>query len=344
MKTGLIICTFHRPEPLRELLASVKRQSVLPGQVLIIDGSYDSATKEALKNEELPQLEYFAVGPENRGLTRQRNYGVTKLRKDIDIVSFLDDDTVLDENYFSEILRTYKEYPEALGVSGCITNEVQWEKVSGDYIPQKGEFLYDGWARREGSRFTLRRKFGLAPDAPPGFMPDFSHGYSTGFLPPSGKTYEVEMLMGGIASYRRSVFEEFSFSSYFEGYGLYEDADFSLRVSEKGKLYVNTVAKVEHHHAEAGRPNMFKYGKMVLRNGWYVWRIKNPNPTFKQRIKWNSTALILTFARASGILSPKDRKAAYQESLGRILGWFSLWKKSLLLKSRIFRTSIKKGP
>ena len=325
MKTGFIICTFNRPEPLRELLASVKGQSVLPDQVLIIDGSYNSATKEALKNVYLAQLEYYKVGAEDRGLTRQRNYGVSKLRKDIQIVSFLDDDTVLDENYFSEILKTYSTRPEALGVSGYITNEVQWKKVSRGYTPQKREFLYDGWSRIEGSRFSLRRKFGLAPDVPPGFLPDFSHGYSTGFLPPSGKTYEVEMLMGGIASYRRSVFEEFSFSPYFEGYGLYEDADFSLRVSKRGKLFVNTAAKVEHHHAEAGRPNMFKYGKMVVRNGWYVWRVRHSEPGAAAILKWHSTSFLLTLVRLGNTITGKNKKAAFEESLGRISGWFSLF-------------------
>jgi hypothetical protein len=40
-----------------------------------------------------------------------------------------------------------------------------------------------------------------------------------GFLPPSGKIYEVELLMGNVSSYRKEVFEKQQFSNYFEGYG-----------------------------------------------------------------------------------------------------------------------------
>src|SRR5690606_38503325 len=135
------------------------------------------------------------------------------------------------------------------------------------------------------------------PNVPPGIMPDFSHGYSAGFLPPTGKVYEVEMLMGGIASYKRAVFESIGFSTYFEGYGLYEDADFSLRASRLGKLFVNTAAEVEHYHDEAGRPNKFRYGKMVVRNGWYVWRVKFPRPSLKSVLKWYATSFLLTLVR-----------------------------------------------
>ena len=324
MKFSLIICTYQRPEALKKLLDSVKEQTVLPDQILIIDGSEDDRTKTLLQESSFPNLEYYKVEEKNRGLTRQRNFGVGKLQHDTEIAFFLDDDTVLDSDYFEEILNTYKNYPEALGVSGYIVNEQEWKRIDVDYKPTPKEFVYDYWARIEGSRFSFRRKFGLSPDVPPGFMPDFSHGYSTGFLPPTGETYKVEMLMGGIASYKKEVFEKLQFSPYFEGYGLYEDADFSLRVSKMGKLYVNTAAKVEHHHAAEGRPNKFNYGKMVIRNGWYVWRVKNPQPGFKARIKWNATSFLLTLIRFGNSLNKKERKEAFTEASGRMIGWLSL--------------------
>jgi GT2 family glycosyltransferase len=105
------------------------------------------------------------------------------------------------------------------------------------------------------------RKLGLDSNVAPGYSPDFSHGRSVGFLPPSGKVYPVEQLMGGVASFRKSVFQEFQFSTYFEGYGLYEDADFTLRVSKTGKLFLNTAAQLEHHHDAAGRPNQYRLWK-----------------------------------------------------------------------------------
>jgi GT2 family glycosyltransferase len=153
----------------------------------------------------------------------------------------------------------------------------------------------------------------------------YSHGRSVGFIPPSGKIYEVEMIMGGVSSFRKKVFETVQFSAYFEGYGLYEDADFTLRVAKIGKLYLNTAAKLNHYHDVSGRPNQYQYGKMVVRNGWYVWRVKNPNPKFRNKFKWHSITLLLTIIRFSNIFPTSKRKEAFTEALGRTMGWVSLW-------------------
>jgi len=320
----LIVCTYKRAGALKKLLESVELQTLYPDKILIIDGSPDDVTKNLLEDQTFKNIVYYKVDEKDRGLTKQRNYGVSKVSRDCDIVCFLDDDIILDPLYFEELLKAYKIYPEAIGVSGYITNETEWTKVEKSEKQSLNKFYFDGWSRVEGSRFSMRRKFGLAPDKDPGFMPDFSHGYSTGFLPPSGKIYEAEMLMGGLASYKTKLFKDMAFSSYFEGYGLYEDADFSLRASKRGKLYVNTAATLVHHHDLEGRPNKFNYGKMVLRNGFYVWRVKFPYPSLKARVKWHSTALLLTFIRFSNILTTTNRKEAFTEVLGRFMGWISL--------------------
>tara|TARA_Y100000815_G_scaffold273217_1_gene303929 strand:+ start:28319 stop:29341 length:1023 start_codon:yes stop_codon:yes gene_type:complete len=321
---ALIVCTYKRPKPLLSLLDSVVLQSYLPDQILIIDGSEDDETKIALQEKNHQNLDYFKVDAQDRGLTRQRNFGISKVNRDIEVVCFLDDDTILEPDYFKNLIKTYQEFPNALGVGGYITNEVAWEKKPFGFKPKKNEFYFDGYYRKDGSRFVLRKKLGLDADRPPAHFPDFGHGRSVSFLPPSGKIYEVEQFMGGVASYRKEVFAKLGFSKYFEGYGLYEDADFTLRLSKTGKLYVNTSACLEHHHDPSGRPDMFKYGKMVVRNGWYVWRVKYPNPSLKARLKWNTTAFLLTLIRALNIITTSQKKMALQETLGRMVGWFSI--------------------
>lgn len=328
----LIVCTYQRPEALTKLLNSVKVQTRYPNEILIIDGSIDQHTQELDLEAQYQNLKYYLIGEENRGLTKQRNYGIEQVAAQSEIICFLDDDTVLDKDYFKHLIATYEVYPQALGVGGYINNEVRWEQS--DSKPRKGKYQIDGFQRNEGSRFMLRKRFGLVTNDSPGFMPTYSHGRSVGYLPPSGRIYSVEFFMGGVSSYRAAVFKggeqlndnkAIKFSEYFEGYGLYEDLDFCLRLSKIGQLYLNTNAQLGHFHEASGRPNRYKYGKMVIRNGWYVWKVKYPKTDLKSGLKWHATAGLLTVVRASNIFTSSKKKEALTEVLGRISGWFSLW-------------------
>ena len=172
-------------------------------------------------------------------------------------------------------------------------------------------------------RNVLRNYFCLSSNLNPGAMPTYSHGRTCGF-PMTGRTYEVDLLIGMSMSFRKSVFEKINFSAFFKGYGLYEDADFSLRALKYGKNVVNTRVKLSHYHASSGRPNHYHYGTMVVRNGWYVWRVKNPNPTIKDHFRWTAITILLTLIRFSNTFTHKNKKAALTESIGRTIGWFSL--------------------
>lgn len=323
-KFCLIVCTYMRAKPLLNLLDSVKKQTVYPDEILIVDGSTNLDTEVSLGLSSFQNLQYFKVDSSNRGLTRQRNYGIQKVSSSIEIVCFLDDDVILEPNYFENLLSTYTIHPEALAVGGFITNDCVWEFVGTNYKASKNEFYFDGWKRSDGSRFVFRKKLGLDSNQPPGFMPSFSHGRSLSFLPPSAAIYQVQQLMGGVSSFRKSVFTTHLFSNYFEGYGLYEDADFSLRLSQVGSLYCNTSARLQHFHDSSGRPNKYNYGKMVVRNGWYVWRVKYPKPNLQSRLKWNAISFLLTLIRFSNIFTSTKRTEAFTEGLGRTVGWFSL--------------------
>lgn len=322
-----------RPEPLLKLLQSVAIQSLYPNEILIIDGSTNDETNDILGRNNFSNLNYCLVPKEFRGLTKQRNYGIARVNVDVEIICFLDDDTVLERDYFEKLLKTYETHPEALGVGGYIVNESKTEFVGIDYQPQVTEYYFDGYTRKDGSRFVMRKKLGLDSNCPPGYSSLYSHGRSVGFLPPSGKIYEVEMLMGGVSSFRKKVFDTLHFSTYFEGYGLYEDADFALRVAKMGKLYLNTAAQLHHYHDVQGRPNQYQYGKMVVRNGWYVWRVKNPDPKWRDWFKWHAITILLMGIRFGNALTTPTKKQAFTEALGRTVGWWSLWFNKPIIKS-----------
>ncbi|MCG9793880.1 glycosyltransferase family 2 protein [Flavobacterium algicola] len=324
MKIALIICTYLRPLPLLKLLQSVQSQTVFPDEIIIVDGAANEETKTILSKNKFEKLKYFKIPDEDRGLTKQRNFGIKKVDNTTEIICFLDDDIVLESDYFEQLIKTYQHFPDALGVGGYINNEIKWDFVGDNYKPEINEFYYDGWTCKEGSRFILRKILGIDSNCPPGYSSLYSHGRNVGFLPPSDKTYKVEMLMGGVSSFRKKLFDQIHFSTYFEGYGLYEDADFCLRASRLGQLYLNTAARLNHYHDASGRPNQYLYGKMVVRNGWYVWRVKNPNPNVEARFKWHAITIVLTIIRFTNAVTGSQKKAAFTEALGRTVGWWSL--------------------
>lgn len=314
---SLIICTYNRPVSLCALLRSLETQSRRPDEVIIVDGSTDDLTERAIADGVRNlHIRYFHVNDEQRGLTKQRNFGLVNVGQDADIIAFLDDDVILDPKYFQSILLTYRNNPEAIGVGGYIVNEVKWKFLGVDYKPKFTEFYFEGWVRKEQSRMLLRKIFGLYPETP-GQQPGFSHGLSVGYFPPSDKIYKVDFFMGGVASYKKEIFDKITFSEYFQGYGLYEDLEFTLRASKIGPLYLNTASRLEHHHHPGGRPNSFRYGIMVVRNGWYVWRINNPTPAFFDRIKWWVITTILIIMRFFNGITGPSRMVALKEALGR---------------------------
>jgi len=313
-----------RPTSLLQLLKSIQEQCLYPNEILIIDGSSDDETGILLKANNFKNLQYFKVSEEDRGLTKQRNFGITKIAFDSKVVCFLDDDTILEPDYFLEIIKTFQNDADVGGVGGVAINENKWKfQDKKQYYNPKQFYLFEGYFYKEGLRNVARNYLGLASNLGPGKMPLYSHGRTCGF-PLTGKIYDVDLLIGMSMAFRKNTFEKIKFSKFFEGYGLYEDADFSLRALQFGKNVINTNVKLSHFHDPAGRPNLYKYGKMVVRNGWYVWRIKNSHPNLNARVKWNTITILLILIRFSNILTENDKKQPFTEAIGRIFGLWSL--------------------
>lgn len=325
MKTSIVICTYQRHLSIGKLLHSITLQTILPFEIIIVDGSPNTLTEEAVKpfEKSLPLI-YERVDKQNLGLTRQRNIGLQLVSKIADIVLFLDDDVVLEKDFLFQLTSTFHD-ETIIGADGLITNECRWVKVEQKFISSKKLLLFDGYYLPLSSREYVRGMLNLFPyDVQPGITPPYGHGKSA--LPPTGKMYVVDHLMGCMMAYRKNIFETITFSTYFEGYGLYEDYDFSIRAGKLGRLITNTAARLEHHHEPSGRPNTYKYGQMVVTNGWYVWRLKHPQPGIKSIIKWHCITLLLALFRMTNILtsSKNERKQAWGDFCGRITAWLHL--------------------
>jgi GT2 family glycosyltransferase len=321
----VIICTYMRPQSLLKLLQSVQLQTVYPDEILIIDGSSNKDTEAVILKNQFRNLHYFLVSENVRGLTKQRNLGLDKVADTSSVIAFLDDDTELTPYYFEELIKTFADNQEISGVGGVAINENDWSLTDPNKKYDSNRyFQFEGYVYKEGQRNVMRNVLGLQSNLGPGRMPDYSHGKTCGF-PLNGKTYEVDLLVGMSFAFRKKVFDSLRFSTYFEGYGLYEDADFSIRALQFGKNAINTKVQLRHYHHPSGRPNHYKYGKMVVRNGWYVWRTKNPKPLFNAKLKWHSITILLALIRFSNTFTTAKKAEAITEALGRTVGWWSLF-------------------
>lgn len=315
---SLIVCTWRRPEAVRRLLASLRDQTRPPAEILVVDASpiAETETEAVAAASGLPGLVYDRVPPEERGLTRQRNRGIARARGEV--IAFLDDDTVPEPGYFAELLACFERHPDAVGVGGYICNEVDWRTVTtgtGLAVFRSGD-----WERREDYRWRLRRLLGLDSPFPAGWMPPSGHPRATGFVPPDGEDHRVEFFMGGASAWTRGLLERVRFSPWFEGYGLYEDLDFCLRAGREGSLWLCTQARLAHLHDAPGRPNQLRYGEMVVRNGWRVWRQRWPSPPWPERGRWWATTLLLAGCRLGDAVRGPARGAALADAVGRLRG------------------------
>ena len=91
-KLAFVVATKDRPKKLERMLRSLDNQTRRPDQIVVVDGSQNSCQKIT---QEFPRLavSYDTFSPPSA--TKQRNYGITRVRKDISLVGFLDDDEKL---------------------------------------------------------------------------------------------------------------------------------------------------------------------------------------------------------------------------------------------------------
>src|SRR5581483_3567739 len=116
---AVVICTRNRPDDLADCLASLARQTRLPDEVLVVDAS-DGPEPEArvrawAATAPVPRVDVLPAAP---GLTRQRNLGAAATTGDL--ITFLDDDVVLDPGYLAAIAELFVLDPSLGGAQGTV--------------------------------------------------------------------------------------------------------------------------------------------------------------------------------------------------------------------------------
>lgn len=272
-----IIATRNRPDELVETVASLCAQTVLPGELCVVDSSDDTPARqrlEAMCNDAGLKLSYHHPAP--RGLTVQRNYGLDRTTGDP--VFLIDDDVYLAPDCHEECLAEYARWgPELGGVRASAINPAD------SSLPAK----------------LWRKFFGIG-----GWWPENSGKLRAGFwiegISSSSGVRKTDCFVGYFMSFRREVFERERFDEALSGYGHKEDIDFTYRVSRRYTLVQTPAARCEHLKTQTARMPAFHLQRMNLGNQFYLHR-KNLPQDFRHRaaLWWGLLGLfILNIGRA----------------------------------------------
>ncbi len=283
-----IVCTRGRPAILADCLASLQRQSEPPVEILVVEAD-DAAASSPLPVGYGEGVRLIRTRP---GLPHQRNVGIDHAVGDI--LSFFDDDTVLEPGYLAAVADEFARDRD-LRVGG----------VGGAIIP-------DPTPRWGPLRRAFLKAF-LLPHHGAGHVQ--RSGHPQYLLSPVERT-EVQFLSGCNMSFRREVFASARFDERLDGYAHGEDLHFSHLVSRRWQLVLTPQAQIAHREAGGGRPLGGARVEMATRNHRLF---------FREQVIRDLRDWIPHFVAAVGEFLVLLRHPGE----GRLWGWFRGWRTSL---------------
>ncbi len=239
LKLSLIVCTKDRPKEIAELFESISKQSVKPFEIIIVDGGEKTVAHIADRYQSL-NVRYYALHPPS--LTRQRNLGIRNLHPESTLVSFLDDDLVLQPQAIEYMLKFWDR--ASADVGGASFNIVNYHLTKTPFL--KSFFLLDAPERGK----------------------ILSSGVGSAYFPAS-ETKKVDWLCGGATVWRRSVFQNNLYDEFYYELGWNEDIDFSYRISKTHQLMVVRDAEVIHNESQTSRIDNFRFGQIQTVHRFY---------------------------------------------------------------------------
>jgi GT2 family glycosyltransferase len=303
---SVVICTYERAASLVRCLASLREQLEQADELVVVDASASSATEDAICGADIAAAiqapcRYFRVTGRYRGLTRQRNFALDRVTRDL--VAFFDDDTVLDPACLSEMEAVHRRLgDEVAGVGAIASNAAS----SPDLI------------------WRLRRRLGVIPDLRPGSYARSGLSVPWEFTRQRQGLVDGDWLPGCGMMWKTRASREVRFPEEFAGYARGEDLDFSLRMRPRGRLVMACAARLQHLHEPGGRPDLFRLGFMRIYNPWEIHRRCLPRRMLRD-IAWFAYAhAVDSILVCGGILCSRGWIESGRELAGRFAAFGSI--------------------
>lgn len=297
----MVLCTYQRPESVGRFLDSIGAQTRLPDELLVVDASHDAETERVVANQTVVAgaLAYWRVTGPGRGLTRQRNFAVSRVTTDL--VAFFDDDIVLDHACLAELENAHHVSADVV-CAGCFVEA---------FTPPT-------------RLWRMRRTLKMIPDLRPGSYTPSGMSVPWQFHPPTDGLIEGDWLHGGAMMVKTQAASEVLWDEALTGYAQGEDLDFSLRLRQRGRLVLAGAAHCQHLKEPAGRPDAFKLGEMEIWNRYRIWRRAHRQPTGGTRWSFVYAWALDTVLLARDVVHPRRVSAGVRRIAGRLVGAYRI--------------------
>jgi len=111
LKIGVIIASYNRENLIKNTIDSILNQTYKNFEICVIDDGSKIPVKESLKDYQYKNLKIITLD-KNRGNNFARNIGIEYfLDRDVDFITFIDDDDEFLPNAFEKFVNDYKNNP-----------------------------------------------------------------------------------------------------------------------------------------------------------------------------------------------------------------------------------------
>jgi glycosyltransferase involved in cell wall biosynthesis len=304
---SIVTPTFRRPAEVVGLLQNLAQQSLLPREVILVDGApSEERETEAAVERAITSFPFTIRYVRHEGGTAiQRNAGIELAGSGL--IALIDDDVRLDRQFLQVIADALK-LDESKGIGGIVgyrTNE---------------HFSID-----ESERWRWYRRLGLLKLYEPGRY-DYETGYpiNNSMQPPFSGLRHVDFMTTACAVWRREVFDSgLRFDEFFRDFGVLEDAHFSLRAGRKWKLMQCGDAHCEELRSPNGRIDRYSLGYKCVVNYYKVYRDVASPLSFTRKFRFWRFQAFEVFRIFMSALRRRNWSDV-QDAIGRIRGVYSV--------------------
>ena len=249
MEYSIVIPIYKRNEIFEKCLLSIKQQTCLPKEVIVVDNNQDKNESNKLRKiinnfDEKVNFKIMIIKSFKNSSSIARNIGATKCNTDL--VAFLDSDVVLFKDYYEIILNFFEMHSDLIAIQGLDINLIFNYKNFGS-LPLAQKALHYFEQIFETSSLFNRKEAYVSPSlavAHPKLNKEF--------------VVESQWICSGASVFKTHIFERYSFPNNFVTYSHNEYLYFSYNLYKKniGKMLYISEAKYRDLQISSGRLNI----------------------------------------------------------------------------------------